>query len=113
MDPLSITTASLAIAKLCAQCVVSLAIWVGEVRAIDDRIESFCAEIKSLSSILDALNNTLQTPEALQAADEANQGAIADLWEQLKVSLGDCEKTMDQLRDILDGLKAGFGVKLK
>jgi hypothetical protein len=113
MDPLSITTASLTIAKLCAQCVVSLALWVGEVRTIDDRVESFCAEIKNLSSNLDSLHNALQTPEALQAANEADNGAFADLWKQLDISLGDCEKTMKQLRDILENLKVGFGVKAR
>ncbi|KAJ9611534.1 hypothetical protein H2200_004718 [Cladophialophora chaetospira] len=109
MDPLSITTGSLTIAKLCAQCIISLAVWVGEVRSVDERVELFCAEIKNLSSNLDAVNNTLLMPEFVQATNEASKMAIVDLWKQLKVSLGDCEKTMEQLRDILDSLKAGFG----
>jgi hypothetical protein len=111
MDPLSITTASLTIAKLCAQCVISLTVWVGEVRNVDERIESFCTEIKNLSSNLDALNNAILAPEVMQITLETNMLAVADLWEQLQVSLSDCENTMKQLRAILSELKNGLGVK--
>jgi hypothetical protein len=114
MDPLSIAAGSLTIAKLCATCIVSLTIWVGEVRGIDGRIEALCAEIRNLSQTLDALNNSLGLPEMLRAAEAADATSEGELWKQLQMSLDDCKSTMEQLRDVLDKLKkpSGRGLRL-
>jgi hypothetical protein len=105
MDPLSIAAGSLTIAKLCATCIVSLTTWVGEVRAIDGRIEAFCAEIRNLSQTLDALNSSLLLPEMVRAAEAADSSSEGELWKQLHMSLNDCRATMEQLREILDSLR--------
>lgn len=113
MDPLSITAGSLTIAKLCATCIVSLTTWVGEVRAIDGRIEAFCTEIRSLTQTLDALNSSLLLPEMLRAAQAADSTSEGELWRQLHISLDDCRTTMEQLREILDSLKKPLGRGLR
>jgi hypothetical protein len=120
MDPITIATTSIAIAKLSAQCIVALTTWVGEVKTADERIEGFCAEIENQSSTLDALNGCLDRPEFnVLDKDESDTSinANASSWEslcaQLKVSLDYYEKTTEQLRTTLEGLKTGFGTAWK
>jgi hypothetical protein len=108
MDPVTIASTTFAIAKISAQCIVSLTVWVGEVKTVDERVEGFCAEIKNLGSTLDALNGYLLQPEFdIKEKDQLDAASWITICTQLKVSLVDCERTMEQLSAILEGLKTG------
>ena len=104
MDPVSITVACMSIAKLSAQCILSLTIWLGEVKTVDDRIEAFCKEMQSLSGILESLNNALQQSDMQTAASDTKEGAGSSLWDQIVSTLQDCEETMKALQSVLGRL---------
>ena len=109
MDPLSITSAAGAIIVSCSQITFTLMQWIGRLKTIDERIQTFVNEIQSLSATQDALRKSLQQPAMVAAARSAEQNAGARLWKQVQCSLNDCETTVERLRNVLNDINQNSG----
>lgn len=109
MDPLSIAAATGSIILSCGQITFILTQWIGRLKTIDDRIQTFINEIQSLSATHDALQKTLQQPAMVAAARSAEQNAGAGLWKQVQRSLNDCKATIEQLKKVLNDINSSSG----
>jgi SMC interacting uncharacterized protein involved in chromosome segregation len=109
MDPLSITAASLSVVISCGQVAFTLTQWLGKLKAIDDKIQTFIGEIKSLSATHDALQKSLQQPAMVAAARSTEQNAGPALWKQVQRSLNDCKDTIEQLKKVLNDINPNSG----
>jgi chaperonin cofactor prefoldin len=109
MDPLSVTVASLSIIGSCTQCALILTQWVGKLKTIDERIQTFINEIQSLSATHDALQKSLQQPAIVAAARNTEQNAGAALWKQVQRSLNDCKDTLEKLQKVLNDINPNSG----
>jgi ankyrin repeat protein/tetratricopeptide (TPR) repeat protein len=109
MDPLSVTVASLSIIGSCTQCALILTQWIGKLKTIDERIQTFINEIQSLSATHDALQKSLQQPAIVAAARNTEQNAGAALWKQVQRSLNDCKDTLEKLQKVLNDINPNSG----
>jgi hypothetical protein len=100
MDPLSITDGLISIIHLCARSTISLSRWPGTKQTTNEQIYSFCGEIRALSATYDALNNKLRSPAMASAAQLGSSGG--GLWQDIAMSIKDCENTMVLLNEILN-----------
>lgn len=67
MDPFSLTTGALQIAGACAQRIVTIIKWFGDVRVVDVRISSFCDEVAALQATYEGLERSLSSPLMAEA----------------------------------------------
>lgn len=109
MDPVSIAAAAGSIILCCGQITFILTQWIGRLKTIDERIQTFINEIQSLSATHDALQKSLQQPAMVAAARSAEQNAGAGLWKQVQRSLNDCKTTIEQLKKVLNDINPNSG----
>ena len=111
MDPLSIAASATALAASCAKVSAVLYTWVDETRNVDTNVSGFCEEVLSLSRILDAIGKSIKENPIINGpgSDQDNE-----LWSNFKVTLDDCQATLDKLNDKLEDVQNatpfGFGI---
>lgn len=109
MDPVSIAAATASIILSCGQITFTLTQWIGRLKTIDERTQTFINEIQSLSATHDALQKSLQQPAMVAAARSAEHNAGAGLWKQVQRSLNDCKATIEQLKKVLNDINPNSG----
>src|SRR5256885_1119770 len=102
MDPGAITAGSISIIHLCARSTISLARWAGTKQTTNEQINTFCADLRSLSATYDGLNNKLRSPVMTSAVQSLAKNSGDGLWQNFAKSIKHCEHTMIILNDVLN-----------
>lgn len=76
--------------------------WYESVRTVDQRIDSFKAEIETLKNTYNSLYKSLREPSMAEAARVIDKDLGGDLWQQMGNTLRDCLNTMEEVNTILD-----------
>jgi Fungal N-terminal domain of STAND proteins len=111
VDPLSIASGSVALATAAAQLGVQIyRIWEST-KGVDQRLEAFASELKSLSSSLEAAGSALRNPQLVQAfTTAAGVQEPKKHLEAIKAILDDCRTSLKDLKAIVDGARNSKGV---
>jgi hypothetical protein len=104
MDPLSITVASLSIAKMCGVVGFELAKFVHDGAHIGLEIGALQSDVKGLETVLGLLHDTVNNAD-LKVWLEAT-GPIRRYWNSLSVSLGDAKGVLIALSETVTRINA-------
>jgi hypothetical protein len=103
MDPLSIASTSATLVVLCGKCVFHLSHWISEVKEVNNVIQGFSGEIRSLENVLRSLEWTLQSKTPAAVDQTIN---LQNLWVQVNNSMSDTKHVLEKIEKIV----MGFGV---
>lgn len=101
MDPLSITTATVALLQAAATVSATLYDFTQTFRNADSRVSALCTQLQRLIKFLEAVDRTLKNCRGtflLASMDE-------DLWRQSALSLEDCKTILDDLASLINRIK--------
>jgi Mg2+ and Co2+ transporter CorA len=94
MDPLSITTASITLVKLCATVGWELQKFIDDVKLSGTVINALHKDMQAFEKVLEQVKNILNNPEI---DTSSSTGPMRSHWHHLKDSLSDAEKTLNAL----------------
>lgn len=101
MEVVGALASSLQIVSQCGQVTMTIIKWVESVKTVDDRIDSFINEVKTLRMTYESLSQSLRDPSMMEAARITNRDVGGNLWTQMSRTLQDCEKTMIGITNVL------------
>lgn len=107
MDPLSITTATIAIGGFCIQSVTLLSKFIDGARHVDPLIDSFRSEINLLVNIVQAIRQSFDEPDVVAAVTADQTSRSHGLWSSISETLQSCEDVMKGLLDTLESIDDG------
>jgi hypothetical protein len=108
MDPLSITTASLSIAKICTTVCWELKEFIDGVKSAPSVIRVLLQEVEGFQTTLESLNEVLgddRTKSTIQSS-----GHIGTHWMNLKICLDDASVTIESLEVTISRINKTVGV---
>ena len=103
MDPVSITTGSLTLAKVALRIASVLHSGVQAVRGADATLKDFHGEVTTLANSLNLVGRMFQNPKLknLDKKSLASDGQVSDALQSLRSILVDCEDTLSRLNSIV------------
>ena len=107
-NPISMELFSVAV--LVAKCVrasTSLYTWIEETKNVDGTVKAFAAEVKALSSVLVAVESFSEDTCMINALPRQHNN---EHWALVKNTLYDCSKIVDELDQLLKGIRSRGGV---
>ncbi|KAL8243959.1 hypothetical protein R6Q59_010217 [Mikania micrantha] len=99
-DPFSAITGALQIAGQCATITLALAQYIKDVATVDRRIREFHDDVDKLQKTYEALQKCCDSDAKIAAAEEADRSA-QHLWQHLRITLHDCQNTLESINEIL------------
>jgi hypothetical protein len=102
MDPLSIAATSAGLVVTCVKVAGLLYAWIDGTRNVDKTVSGFCEEVLALSRVLEAVGSVWKNNPSIAAAQAATGG---QLWRSVKMTLDDCQATLETLDDKLNEVK--------
>ncbi|PMD54883.1 uncharacterized protein K444DRAFT_666840 [Hyaloscypha bicolor E] len=106
VDPLSIAASSAALAQLCFKLSVAINGFVGDVRSIDDKIQTLHQGLNSLSQILTGVSLAWTSNPEVAAAQTGPDG---QLWVSVKDSISRCAAVLDKFEQLLNRVSTDSG----
>jgi len=103
MDLLSIASAAAAITVSCVKLGTLLYYWIEEIRDVDGTLGVFMAEVKALSTVLDAVKSWSQDAVVTDSAQRQDSKAF---WVLVQKTLEDCSTVIDQLDHLLADIQS-------
>ncbi|KAH8784561.1 hypothetical protein F5882DRAFT_126518 [Hyaloscypha sp. PMI_1271] len=106
VDPLSIAASSAALAQLCFKLSVAINGFVGDVRSIDDKIQTLHQGLNSLSQILTRVSLAWTSNPEVAAAQTGPDG---QLWVSVKDSISRCAAVLNKFEQLLNKVSTDSG----
>src|SRR5271170_7985270 len=103
MDLLSIASAAAAITVSCVKVGTLLYYWIEEIRDVDGTLGVFMAEVKALSTVLDAVKSWSQDAVVTDSAQRQDSKAF---WDLVQRTLEDCGTVISQLERLLADIQS-------
>jgi hypothetical protein len=100
MEPVAIATVAGRLVQLCEEVSGYISTYVQNPRTIDSNVEGLGLEIRLLSRVLVALQQTFESNAIDVATLEAGTGHEAAHWKNVRKSLYDCQTTLRSLEEI-------------
>lgn len=98
MDPLSITASAITL----VDAATTIYRFFDSVRHADKGFAALCIELRTLTGFLKSIDKThedfCRNPLSLVSVDR-------ELWEQSKIALDDCQRTLDQLANLIERIR--------
>jgi hypothetical protein len=105
MDPLSIATASAHIIGTCATLSKSIYKFISKTKTVDTAIRVLDVEISTLSQTLGSIASSFSSSAIAGMVLESQTGYEAQYWVNVKQSMDDCGKTLEELERVLKKVK--------
>jgi hypothetical protein len=110
MDPLSIAATSAGLVVTCVKITGLLYTWIDGTRNIDKTVSGFCEEVLILSRVLEAVGSAWKSNPSIAAAQAATDG---QLWRCVKMTLDDCQGTLETLDEKLNEVKGSNSLGMR
>jgi hypothetical protein len=95
MDPLTIVSSSLALAKLCSLVGWELKKFIDGTKLVGTAINALSHDVQSFEKILEQMKDTVNDPKV--KASLVQSGHVGSHWSDLQTSLDDAEETLKAL----------------
>lgn len=105
MDPLSIASASAALAGFCTKLSTTIYNFIDNSQYVDISVQVLRSEIDSLSQVLTNISVSFNDSSLSATALESQTGHEAQHWKSFKELMNDCRKTLETLEQILEPLR--------
>ena len=114
MDPISIATGSLALAKTAFRIAVALHSGFEAVNSANTTLQVFHGEVTALANSLDLVGKTCEAPRIKDLGEESlhSDGLLANVLRSLEGLLSDCKDTLARLDAIVQQAKSKSSISI-
>jgi hypothetical protein len=109
IDPLSITVGAVSLSAACFKLSTWLYKWIDETKSSDEIVKTFANELKTLSTVLDAVKTTSQNRPTAPTSNIEHDEA---LWGLVQSIIDDCSVATRKLEKLLEGIGSRKGIGL-
>jgi hypothetical protein len=101
MDPITALTTAGAVVKIVSQVSITLFTFIQDMKQVNHNLSSFFVEVQVLKTALTSIADSLQSTSLRKST---NNKAEVDLWDSIDDALNECNKTCEELLEVLQGI---------
>ena len=106
MDPFSIAVGTVGVLDVCIRLVKYLKDFEDAVAGIDQELHDLCCSLEAVATVVDSIKAAFGTKLA-PSNTTTDGGSVDRLWKNTHTILGDCQKKLQRLEQIVVEVKGG------